>query len=565
MSSSGSTSPRPSRRAQRRLTSVRERRPFSRLVKDLASCCSRSGLAAARVEFADLGVKETHRGCLSRRLVAVHQLQRLVRIDCRQPVGVGERPVIDEAVVARGALQIHAHEDLRDVLRGLHRRPHRGVHTPAPDDAARKALAGARRADEFRDEAVVGQVRRQRAVEPAADLLAPAVDEARAFVVVAQQVVPERQPMVRVVLPVGEQRPDERGAFLRRGIGEKVRRVAPGSAAARRGRGKPGARTTRSSTGAPGADAMLCEVYGQQPIDRMIRRSARQRHRARLQILRRRLGKRHAVRPGRALVDPRAQQTHLLRRPLRALLRHRRVRDRPRRPPRRCSSPRFSPPPPPAPVSPPFKNERARFQRKAALGLALCVALHARRLEQRLDVVHEIHGPRGSGRGSFDTCSGVSSARTAWDGASTTRAATASTFKETGGAWREAIGVDRSQDERSCQCQPQSSTNTASSQQLEWVKCVPPADAALLQRHARGAKDRVEHQQVNQRRQRAGAQSPTQPLAQTAAGTHGAQNASPPAPASVPLKVPASAAQPMNSKPAPAATIGRSRNSKIAK
>jgi hypothetical protein len=47
-------------------------------------------------------------------------------------------------------------------------------------------------------------------VEPVADLLAPAGDEARAAVVIAQQVVPKRQPVLRVVHVALQQGLDER-------------------------------------------------------------------------------------------------------------------------------------------------------------------------------------------------------------------------------------------------------------------------------------------------------------------------------------------------------------------
>ena len=47
-------------------------------------------------------------------------------------------------------------------------------------------------------------------IQPRRDLLAPAVDVARALVVVAQQIVPERQPVRRVAPFVIEQPPHQR-------------------------------------------------------------------------------------------------------------------------------------------------------------------------------------------------------------------------------------------------------------------------------------------------------------------------------------------------------------------
>ena len=45
--------------------------------------------------------------------------------------------------------------------------------------------------DQLRDEAVVGHVLGQRGIEPAGDLLAPAVDVAGAAIIVPQRIVPE--------------------------------------------------------------------------------------------------------------------------------------------------------------------------------------------------------------------------------------------------------------------------------------------------------------------------------------------------------------------------------------
>ena len=77
---------------------------------------------------------------LAGRLVALDHLERAVGEDAGQAVGVGQLPVVDEAVVARRALQVHAHEHLRDVLRGLHLRRLAGVDHAAPDDALGEAF-----------------------------------------------------------------------------------------------------------------------------------------------------------------------------------------------------------------------------------------------------------------------------------------------------------------------------------------------------------------------------------------------------------------------------------------
>ena len=73
-----------------------------------------------------------------------------------------------------------------------------------------------------RHELVVRHVAEQRGVQPCADLLAPAVDVAGALVVVAQQVVPEAQPVLGVAGVVGEQFRDEMPAFVGTRVGEKL-------------------------------------------------------------------------------------------------------------------------------------------------------------------------------------------------------------------------------------------------------------------------------------------------------------------------------------------------------
>ena len=77
--------------------------------------------------------------------------------------------------------------------------------TPAPDDALGEALGIGRRVDQLGHELVVRHVGEQCRVEPTGDLLAPAVDIAGALVIIAQQIIPEGQPMLGVVAIVGQQ------------------------------------------------------------------------------------------------------------------------------------------------------------------------------------------------------------------------------------------------------------------------------------------------------------------------------------------------------------------------
>ena len=108
----------------------------------------------------------------------MHELQRLVGVDRRHAVRIGQRPVAHEAVVARGTLEVHAEKDLRDVLRRLHRRDHRGIHLAAPDDARGEALALSPGFTNSATNWLYGLFADQRGVKPPRDLLAAAVDEA---------------------------------------------------------------------------------------------------------------------------------------------------------------------------------------------------------------------------------------------------------------------------------------------------------------------------------------------------------------------------------------------------
>ena len=147
-------------------------------------------------------------------LVALGDLERFVTINICEAVGVGELPIINEAVVATGALHVDAHENLRNVLRGLHLRDLAGVDCAAPEDAFGEAFGVFVRMDQLRYELVERFVGLQRAVEPLGDLFAAAVDVTGALVIVAQKIVPKRQPVLRVLFIVGEQTFDEPLTFV---------------------------------------------------------------------------------------------------------------------------------------------------------------------------------------------------------------------------------------------------------------------------------------------------------------------------------------------------------------
>ena len=229
-------------------------------------------------------------------------------------------------------------------------------------------------------------------MQPPADLFTPAVDKARAFVVIAQQVIPKREPVVRVAAFVPEQRGHEFRAFVRGGVGEKgVELFRRREQADDIEMHTPRKRAVVDGVGK--RHALLREVAREHIVNRMHARPLRQRDRARVQVLRLRLGESDARRPRRALVDPRTQHPDLLRRPFRPLLRHRRVRIQPahglhdqtlRALPNDRRRARVAA----------FQKRLARLDAQPALVLPLRVALDAGRLEKRLDVLGKIHHPR---------------------------------------------------------------------------------------------------------------------------------------------------------------------------
>ncbi len=100
MTSTGWTIPRPISRCQIRLAIVRENRPFSLSVTSFASCARRS-------DFDNEGSIDPSSGHMNfgvadpaGRLIAAMDLQRLLRDDRGQAVGIVELPAINEAIVA---------------------------------------------------------------------------------------------------------------------------------------------------------------------------------------------------------------------------------------------------------------------------------------------------------------------------------------------------------------------------------------------------------------------------------------------------------------------------------
>lgn len=219
------------------------------------------------VDVPEFREQELHRGMLPSGLK--DEFEFLVGVDAGHAVGVGELPVVDEAVVAGGALEVHAEEDLGDVLGGLHLRGLRGIDGAAPDDAfdeaARGAIAGVH---ELPDKLVVRPVVTQGGVEPLGDGFAAAIDVAGALEIISEQVVPEGEPVLGVPRGVAEQLPDQLLAAIRAlvrqegvefpGSGQEaddveIRAAGEGGVADRAGR----------------CDLVRSEVGGQEAVDGM--------------------------------------------------------------------------------------------------------------------------------------------------------------------------------------------------------------------------------------------------------------------------------------------------------
>ena len=166
------------------------------------------GLRSLGIHRSEFGKEELQRRHLPGGFVAQDHFESAIGIDAGQSVGVAELPVIDERIMARGALEVHSHEHLSNVLGGLKRRRHGCVDRAAPDNALGKALAPVDRIDQLPDELIVRLVVEQGLIEPGADLLATAIDVPGSLIVIAKEIVPEAQPVLGVARFVIQQLPD---------------------------------------------------------------------------------------------------------------------------------------------------------------------------------------------------------------------------------------------------------------------------------------------------------------------------------------------------------------------
>ena len=184
------------------------------------------GFHIFRNPFVAAAVIEKARGrLLAGRLIAPEHLHGLVRINAGQSVRVGESPVIDEAVVAGGALKINPEEDLGDILGRLHLGDLACIDHTTPDDPLGKSFGFIGRIDQLGHELVVGHVVGQRGEEPITDLFPSTVNVASPAVVIAKGVVPKRQPMLGIPDIVREKAFDQELPFVTPVVGDEFRQL----------------------------------------------------------------------------------------------------------------------------------------------------------------------------------------------------------------------------------------------------------------------------------------------------------------------------------------------------
>ena len=229
--------------------------------------------------------------------------------------------------MARRALHIDAQEDLADRLRELHL-PHLArIHIATPLDAIDKALALTARSHQFPRELIEALVAHQRLIQPVRDLLPPTVDVTRAHIVIAQQIIPHRQPVLRVVHVPRKHRRDHLRALVRTAIRQEALHH-------RRRRGQSDqvqvhpAQKSRVISRLGARLLVRRQIRVDDPVDRVRppRHRRRQRHHARLQRrLIATLAKGKALLPGQPLRHPPAQRLDLCGRHPRPLWRHLRL------------------------------------------------------------------------------------------------------------------------------------------------------------------------------------------------------------------------------------------------
>src|SRR5437016_5285964 len=215
--------------------------------------------------------------------------------------------------MARGALEVHTHEHLGDVLGRLHLGCLARIDNSAPDDAFGEPFRAGSSLNELGHELVVCQVGEQRRVKPSGDLFSSAIDVAGAFVIIPEQIVPETQPMLRIIAVPTQQARSQSFPFVTAFVRDKFRQLC--------WRRQLPSEVQVNPTGEPAIadcwqrfDPVLYEILLQKPINR-IRGFGPRRNRwqARLEIEWFEAPKAEPFRPQYTLIDPGAQDADLRR------------------------------------------------------------------------------------------------------------------------------------------------------------------------------------------------------------------------------------------------------------
>ena len=166
------------------------------------------GLGSLGIHRPQFGKEKLQRSHFPSGFVAQDHFESAIGVDAGQSVGVAELPVIDERIMARGALEVHSHEHLSNVLSGLERWRHGRIDRAPPDNALGKAFAPVHRIDQLCHELVVRLVVEQGLIKPGTDLFAATIDVPGSRIVIAKKIVPEAQPVLGVARFVIKQLPD---------------------------------------------------------------------------------------------------------------------------------------------------------------------------------------------------------------------------------------------------------------------------------------------------------------------------------------------------------------------
>ena len=151
--------------------------------------------------------------------VAAMDFRRRRGIDRRKSPGFIQFPAINETVMARSAFQIDPEERLRDALRKLDFHGLSGTDFSAPANSIDVALAGRSWwCNQFPGELIKGFILQQCLIEPPTDLLSTTCDEPCSTVVVTQQIIEERQPVIGVGNVVSQQLTNHSVSFVGRWV-----------------------------------------------------------------------------------------------------------------------------------------------------------------------------------------------------------------------------------------------------------------------------------------------------------------------------------------------------------